>query len=355
MAAVREEVRRTPAYPFTRIDVPVKLDQNESPWDFPENLKKLATERAMSRAWNRYPDLNADTLAERIGAYEGWDPRGVVVTPGSNVLIKLLTELGGINRTVLTVKPTFAVYELEAMMLGARLVEVPLHDDFSLDASGLEAELRKGGPGLVYLTQPHAPTGHLDREDDVVRLANAASKAGGWVTVLDEAYYQYSGSDYRELARGHDDRVVLRTFSKAWGLAGLRLGYALTTPAMATELQKLVPAFNVNALTQAVVEVALEHPQYVRERAEATVRERERVLKALEAHPTWVAYPSSTNFFLVRTPNAEEAYKALISKGVLPRRQDKQHLLAGCLRVALGTPEENDRFLEAAMQIQANG
>ncbi|AFZ66446.1 pyridoxal phosphate-dependent aminotransferase [Deinococcus peraridilitoris] len=350
LASVRADVRRTPAYPFTPIDTPVKLDQNESPLDFPEDLKRLALERAVQKPWNRYPDLNADTLREKIAQFEDWDPRGVIVTPGSNVLIKLLTEMSGIGQTVLTVKPTFAVYELEALMLGAKLVEVPLNEDFSLPLQGLERELQ-GGPGVFYVTEPHAPTGFLDTESDVARLVEAAGER--WTTVIDEAYHQYSGSDYRNLARGHENRLIVRTFSKAWGLAGLRLGYALTSPALASELQKLVPAFNINVMTQAAIEVALEYPEYVRERAQATVAERGRMLEALRAHPTWRALPSSTNFFLVRTPDAGAAYQALIDHGVLTRRQDKGYLLEGCLRVSVGLPEENDRFLAAAMQIQA--
>lgn len=351
-SGIRDSVRRTPAYPFTPIDAPVKLDQNESAYDFPEHLKRLAVERAMSQAWNRYPDIHADRLRGAIGRFEDWDPEGVVVTPGSNVIIKLLTEMAGIGQTVLTVKPTFAVYELEASMLGADLHEVPLNEDWSLPVDGLNAELATRGPGVFYVTQPHAPTGHLDHVQDVQAVLDAASAAGTWVSVIDEAYYQYSGSDLRHLARGHADRVVLRTFSKAWGLAGVRLGYALTSPELAANLRKLVSAFNVNALTQAAVEVALEHPEYVAQRAADAVEERERMLAALAPHPTWTAYPSATNFFLVRTPDADRAYRDLIAHGVLVRRQDKGHGLAGCLRVSVGTPEENDRFLAAAAQLR---
>ncbi|WP_027482627.1 aminotransferase class I/II-fold pyridoxal phosphate-dependent enzyme, partial [Deinococcus pimensis] len=166
-SGVRSEVRRTPAYPFTPIDAPVKLDQNESAYDFPEELKRLAVERALTRPWNRYPDIHTDTLAAAIARFEDWDPEGVVVTPGSNVIIKLLTEMAGIGQTVLTVKPTFAVYELEASMLGADLREVSLEEDFSLPVAGLTAQLAAGGPGVFYLTQPHAPTGHLDAREDV--------------------------------------------------------------------------------------------------------------------------------------------------------------------------------------------
>ncbi|GAA5535125.1 histidinol-phosphate transaminase [Deinococcus aluminii] len=344
-AGVRGTVRAVPAYPFTPIDVPIKLDQNESPYDFPADLKVLATERMLARPWNRYPDLHADRLRARIAAFEDWDPAGVVVTPGSNVLIKLLTELAGIGQTVLTVSPTFSVYTLEAQLLGAKLVQVPLNPDFSLPVEGLKAALRENPPGVLYVTQPHAPTGFVDTGAAVREVVEAA---GDWVVVLDEAYHQYSGTDDRDLVREGENRLSLRTFSKAWGLAGLRLGYALTSPRLAAHLRKLVPAFNVGVLAEAALEVALEHPGYVLERVEEVRRERGRILAALQDHPTWQVLPSQSNFYLLRTPDAEAAYQYLLAQGIVVRRQDKLPMLAGCLRVAVGTPAENDALIAAA-------
>ncbi len=351
LAGVRPEVRATPAYPFTPIDAPFKLDQNESALDFPPALRRLALERLGQRDWNRYPELDAQTLRLKIGEYEGWDPDGVVVTPGSNVIIKLLTEMGGIGQRLLTVQPTFSVYELEAQMLGAQVTRVPLRPDFGLDVEGLKRELAGGGPGVLSLIQPHAPTGFLDAEADVRAVAEAAGD--GWIVVIDEAYHQYSGSDYKALVRGRGNRLSLRTFSKAWGLAGLRLGYALASPELAANLQKLVSAFNVNALTQAVAEVALEHPEYVRARAEEVVWERERVLKALSGLRKLHAHPSQANFFLLRTPDADHAYRFLLERGLLVRRQDKLPMLTGCLRVSIGTKEQNDLLLAAVLELDA--
>ena len=345
LSGVREAVRRTPAYPFTPIDAPIKLDQNESAQNLPPELRQIALERLGQADWNRYPDLHADSLRHKIAAFEDWNPEGVVVTPGSNVLIKLLTELAGVGQTVLSVQPNFSVYGLEASLLGAKSVQVPLNGDFSLPVAGLVQELKEGGPGLLFVTQPHAPTGHLDNEADVRAVLDAAGD--DWVAVLDEAYYQFTPHDGRNMVRERENRVSLRTFSKAWGLAGLRLGYALTSPELAANLQKLVSAFNVNVLTQTVAEVALEHPAYMRERAAETVRERERVLSALANHPIYQALPSQANFFLLRAPDADAAYAHLLSKGILVRRQDKLPMLGGCLRVSIGTPEQNDALLAA--------
>ena len=133
----------------------------------------------------------------------------------------------------------------------------------------------------------------------------------------------------------------------------MRLGYALTSPALAAHLQKLVSAFNVNILTQTVAEVALEHPSYVRERAAQTIAERDRVLAALNQHPVYTALPSQANFFLLRTPDADAAYRHLLSRGILVRRQDKLPMLTGCLRVSIGAPHENDALLQALAEIDS--
>ncbi len=350
-SGVRPEVRSTPAYPFTPIDAPFKLDQNESALDFPLTLRKLAVERMLARDWNRYPDLHAETLKAKIGAYEGWNPEGVVVTPGSNVIIKLLTELGGIGRRVLTVQPNFSVYELEGQMLGAQLTRVPLRPDFGLDVAAMQRELARGGPGVLFLPQPHAPTGFLDTESDLRAVIEAAGD--DWIVVIDEAYHQYSASDYRSLVMERGNRVSLRTFSKAWGLAGLRLGYALAGNDLAANLQKLVSAFNVSTLTQAVAEVALEHPQYVKARAEEAVWERERMLRELSGLTKLHAHPSQANFFLLRTPDAAHAYAFLLERGLLVRRQDRQPMLQGCLRISVGTKEQNDLLLAAVLELEA--
>lgn len=349
--SIRKAVKDTPAYPFQAIDVPVKLDQNENPYDFPLELKQIVAERMLSLPFNRYPDLHADRLKAAIGNFENWNPEGVVVTPGSNVLLHQLTSLAGLRQKVLTVKPTFAVYTLEASILESELTLVPLNADFSLPVEALKAELQKGGPGLFYITEPHAPTGKLDSVEEVESLLEVA-KEYGWLSVIDEAYYQFGGNDFRYAVEKYGNVIITRTFSKAWGLAGLRLGYALSTVELATELQKVISAFNVNALTTLAVEVALENPGYVQKIAEEQCSERDRMIEALQKHPTWKVYPSSTNFFLIRTPNASEAYQSLIDHGVLVRRQDSGFMLEGVLRVSVGKPEENDRFLQAAMQIQ---
>ncbi len=347
--AVRPEIRNAPHYPYTVYDAPVKLDQNESPHDFPQELKALAVERALGAHWNRYPDIHADGLRAKLGAFEGWNPEGVVIASGSNVLIYALTQIAGIGQRVLTLAPAFALYALGAKLLGSQLQELPLEPDFELPMDALLNELRAGGPGLLYLAEPHAPSGKLHDIAEIRRILEAAQD--GWIVVLDEAYHQFAGRDHRALALEFGNVAILRTFSKAWGLGGVRLGYLLAHPGLALEVQKMMLPFSIGALNQAVLDVALEHPGYVQTRVEETLLERRRVYEALLEHPSWTVYPSQANFLLIRTPNAALAHRALLERGVLVRRQDSYAGLAGCIRVSIGTRQENDAFLKAASEI----
>jgi histidinol-phosphate aminotransferase len=347
--AVRREVQDSPDYPFVLIEARVKLDQNESAHDFPADLKQIALARLEQLEWNRYPDLHTDTLREKIAIFEDWQPKGVVVTPGSNVLIHALAQIAGIDQRILSVSPSFSLYAASAKLLGSSLKELPLGPDFSLPMDALLHELRAGGPGIIYLAEPHAPTGTMHPLEQLETIC--ATAGPDWVVVIDEAYHGFSDRDHKALVRDQANVCILRTFSKAWGLAGARLGYLLAQPELAANVQKVVSPFNVSHLNAIVAEVALEHPQYMHARLEEVKSERERVYQKLLEHSSWTVYPSQANFLLIRTPDAKVAHAKLLEHGVLIRRQDSYLGLEGCLRVSIGTPEENTAFLEAAFLI----
>jgi histidinol-phosphate aminotransferase len=347
LRAVRAAVRRAPAYPFTPLEAAVKLDQNESGHDFPPALKQLALERLAGLAWNRYPDMNADALRAKLATYLGRSSDSLVVTTGSNVLIHALAQIAGLGARVLTVQPAFSLYSLSAHLLETALTQVPLEPDFNLPMDALLHELSSAS-GVLYLAEPHAPTGALHDPADLERLVRAAQD---WIVVIDEAYVEFSGREHTRFLE-HPNVCLMRTFSKAWGLGGLRLGYLMATTELAQNVQKILSPFNVSALHAAVAGVALEHPQYVQERVQETILERQRVFAALESHPTWTVYPSSANYHLIRTPDAGAVHRGLLERGVLVRRQDSLRALEGCIRVSVGTPEENTRFLTAAQELR---
>lgn len=352
---IRQAVTSSPDYPFSAISAKVKLDQNESSEDFPAHLKALVLERIAAQEWNRYPDLNSEAICKAIGHHDEWAPSGVVVTTGSNVLIALLIQLTALESRVITVKPNFVLYGLDARLLGAKLTEVPLLPDFNLDVQEIlksldDVPVEQGKPpGVIYIPRPHAPTGTVVAIDDLERII---AHAHDWLVVIDEAYHHFSSGHTLRLAARYPNVVIIRTFSKAWGLAGVRMGYALASEDIAKQLRKLVPPFAVSIMQSVCVQVALENSTYMQQRVTRTKVERDRMTNALLEHSSWTVFPSEGNFILIRTPNASAAYTGLLKQGVLVRRQDSYFGLEGCIRVTVGTVEENDAFLQASASLR---
>ena len=347
---LRPDVRAAPPYHFSARPQAIKLDQNESPYDLPENLKKEVAARLAAIPFHRYPEINAQTLRAKLAQRHDWPPAGVVVSGGSNILIQALVTAAGLGQSVLSVKPTFSVYALQARLQGAQLIERALGEDFSLPLDDLKLELARS-QGVFFLANPAAPTGNIFSTDSLEALAKASAEK--WLFVIDEAYHQFSSTDALPLVRNHPHVVSLRTFSKAFGLGGVRLGYALMQPSLAEQVQKVIMPFSVSALQLAVGEVVLDAPDYVQDRVREALTERERVFRALSGLSGVTPYPSRTNFILFRVPDAGALYEGLLGYGVVVRRQDHVPGLANCLRVSVGTPPENDAFLAAMSDLVA--
>lgn len=347
MKAFKPHLQGLPAYPYTAVEARIKLDQNESPYDLPAELKRRYLERLNHLDFNRYPHLHADDVRQKLGGWLNWSPERLVVSPGSNLLIQALVQAA--NRVVDTA-PAFPHYAFSAKMSAVAYAAVPLghaQGAFELPLAGLLEAMSE--PALTFLPNPHAPTGTLFDAGAIQRLADRAAETGG-LLVIDEAYHQFSGSDYGELARGNPHVALLRTFSKAWGLGGIRAGYLMASAEVCNVIQNFVPPFGLPAHTSALLLTVLEQPRYVEQIVETMNAERAQLYAALKQHPTWQVYPTHTNFFLIRTPDAAEAYTALLRHGILVRRQDHYPGLGGCIRVSVGTPEENRRLLEAAFE-----
>ncbi len=348
--SVRPEVRAARAYHFTPRPARIKLDQNESPYDLPPELKAEVWAKLQDLPWNRYSELAAESLRAAVARYHGWDEAGVVVSSGSNVLIQAFVAACGIGQRVLNVRPTFAVYGEQARLLSAPLTELELGRDFGLPLPQLLVEL-KHGPGVFFLANPAAPTGNAFPQGELETLLRAASP--DWTVMFDEAYHQFADTDLLPLVRANPNAASLRTFSKAFGLGGVRLGYTLTSPDLAEQVQKLLLPFSVSALQVATGLTVLEHPEYVAARAAEAKQERAFLLTELQQLPNLTVYPSQTNFLLFRVGDAKAFFFSLLEAGVLVRRQDHLPGLEGCLRVSVGTPEENRIFVAAAKRAEA--
>ncbi len=343
MDAFKPHLANVADYPYAAVDAAIKLDQNESPEDLPQDLKARALARLAALPWNRYPALHAEEVRAAVARHEGWPEKGVVLAPGSNLLIHALVSGA---RAVIDTQPAFPYYKGAAAALATPYRAVPLGEGFALPVDGLLAELDRG-PGVLFVPNPHGPTGRLFDAGDLERLAARAAERGA-LLVVDEAYHAFSGTDARPLARAHGNVAVLRTFSKSWRLGGIRAGYLLAAPRVAAIVQNLLPPFVIPAHTAAILLTVLESPGYVAPLVAHVREERDRIARALAGHPRWKVFPSASNFLLVRTPDAKAAYDHLLARGILVRRQDHYPGLQGCIRISVGTRAEDDALLAAA-------
>lgn len=330
----------------------IRLDANEAaPFLSPQARARLA-EVAAETPWERYPDVGVGTLRSALAARSGVTPEEVLVGVGSDELIALLlTALsrprpGSDCPIVLTTTPTFVMYRLSARARGERVLEIPLDEAWDLPEASVAAALRVAEPHIIFLSSPNNPTGNRMSGS---RLAALVELAKSSLIVIDEAYIDYSDSDQLDLYRKHENVAVLRTLSKI-GFAALRVGWLIARPAIVRELDKLRLPYNMSSLSQrlatlAVTELAPEIEQGVRR----TVSERERVAAHLAELPGVRVTPSQANFLWVESDRpSERLFHGLCERGILVRSfHARGGRLARALRVTIGTPAENDAFLEA--------
>lgn len=353
---IRPELRSLKPYAVPDSRGLIKLDAMENPYRWPDELIQLWLEDLRQVAINRYPDPNASQLKERLRTVmEVPETFDVLLGNGSDELIELiLLAIAGSGRTVLVPEPSFAMYRLLALALGFSFVGVPLRaEDFALDHTAVLAAMRDHEPVVMFLAYPNNPTGNLwDRH----QLCELIENAPGLV-VVDEAYTAFANASLLpELCR-YPNLLVLRTVSKL-GLAGLRLGFLVGSPAWLAELEKLRLPYNINVLTQASARFALAHYSVLQRQVDAIVRDREALLTELQSLPGVTAWPSAANFILFRSSKrpADALFQGLRNAGILVKNLHGSHpLLANCLRVTIGLPAENEAFLNSLASLLRRG
>lgn len=347
---VRAEVRALGSYHVPDARGLIKLDAMENPYPWPESLKGPWLEALRAVELNRYPDPRAEALKSSLREALALPPAaGLLLGNGSDELIQMiLLALARPGAIALAPVPTFVMYRQIAAAAGMGFVGVPLASDFALDRDACLAALQSQRPAVVFVSWPNNPTGNLFDRADVEALIAAAPG----LVVLDEAYHAFAGESFMEQLAAHPNLLVMRTFSKQ-GMAGLRLGVLAGAPAWLDVLEKVRLPYNINSLTQASVAFALAHRAAFDAQCRAIVAERERLREALARLPGIEVWPSRTNFLLFRVgARAGEVHARLRSAGVLIKNLDAGGgALAGCLRVTVGTPAENEAFLAALARI----
>ena len=337
---------------MTACGIRIRLDSNESPFDLPTPLKENVLDQLRAIPFNRYPQSLAADLKRTIASRIGVDGTQVTLGNGLDEVIHIILQTFGPGRRVIVQKPSFAMYGSAAMAAGANLAAVPLGEGLQLDVSGIieEANARawpgpESDPPMVILCNPHNPTGGCLPEAEI----EAVLRATRALVVVDEAYVEFAGGSVLPLLAKYDRLVVLRTMSKAFGLAGIRVGYSVSSSRVAAELAKVKQPFNLDSLALVIAQTALENDAYCREAIARTIEERTRLASRLSCIPGVTCLPSCTNFVLFRTESAEatEVGAKLRRRGVAVRVFPDEPMLRQYLRVSCGTPEEDDVFLAA--------
>ena len=349
--AVKPAVRAMSGYTLVQPDCPVKLNQNECPFDVPEDLKREIMDEALASNWGRYPGFVPLETRSAVGERHGLGPEHILIGNGSNELIQAIFQaaVGQGDRVVLPT-PTFTLYALMGRIAGADLRTVYLNRDLTFDVDRLAEESTHPGVRLVVLCSPNNPTGSMIQPEEVAAIAGST----GGLVVVDEAYYEFGGVSCVELLDRHPNLVITRTFSKALGAAGLRLGYLAADPALAREIEKVKLPYNVNAISLIAARKLIAQEALIEERASMIRSERRRVFEDLQDLPGIRPWPSHANFVLFEAERpVSEIFHGLIDRGVLIRDVSRYPMLEHGMRVTIGLPEENDAFLDALREMLA--
>lgn len=353
--ALRPDLDDVEPYVSPQLPARVRLNTNESPYPPPPEVVADITERLSASSLNRYPDRDAPELVEAIARRVNWPSEGIWLANGSNeVLLHLFLAFGGPQRTSVTFEPTYPLHTLIGRIAGNRTLaaeRTPV--TFDIDA-GVQRDAMQDADIVVFCS-PNNPTGGVEDRATVERALERVP-----LVIVDEAYIEFAGpgASVLDMLADHPNLVVVRTFSKAWSLAGVRLGYALASPEVISAMASVRLPYSISTFSQFAGLAALRHAELERERIAAIVGERDRLVAGLSALGL-STYPSSANFVLFDAGDREEPdakrterlWNALMDRGVLVRNYASHPQLAGCLRVTAGLPEETQAFLIAMEEV----
>lgn len=348
MIRPRDDVALMEGYHSPQVDVAVRLNTNESPELPPREWTDALVSEVEAIDWNRYPDRAAWELRTAIGALHGVGPEQIFVANGSNeVLQTILLTFGGPGRTAAVWEPTYALHSHIARITGTSVVEGERAQDFSTDLAEVRRVIDRAKPEVSFLCSPNNPTGVVDDEATVRSVLGLVTSVDG-LLVVDEAYGQFAPWSAEALIADDVPLVVTRTFSKTWSMAAARLGYLIGPSWIVAELDKVVLPYHLDAFKQAAGSLAVAHVAEMNERVSRLIEERGRLMNRLSELDVDV-WPSGANFVLFRPRSIDgsEVWQRLVDRSVLVRNCSSWPRLQGCLRVTIGSLDEDDAFLAA--------
>ena len=323
----------------------IKLDANENPYGCsPRVNQALAT----YPYFNVYPDNGQAMLRQLLAGYTGVDAKYIAAGSGGDQLIDLVLRLFvEPGDEVINCVPTFEMYTFFAKVCGGTLVEIPRDDDFAISVAAIKAAINEKTKAIL-LANPNNPTGTITPQRDILEIVDT-----GLPVVVDEAYYEFSGETAAPLVGKYQNLMVLRTFSKWAGLAGLRVGYGIFSPKIADYILRIKPPYSVNVAAIVAVQESLKDIDYLMTGVKAIIAERERLFAELKRIKWLKPSPSQANFILCLVLNgrASQLHQRLQEKGILVRYFDKP-LLKDFIRISVGKPEHTDALIKALQEIE---
>jgi histidinol-phosphate aminotransferase len=353
-ALIRSEIAALSAYHVPDSGDLIKLDAMENPYQLPEKLLKEWLDILSRVSLNRYPDPSAAKLTKKLRAYmQVPEDQGSILGNGSDELIQIMAmAVAKPGRKILAPEPGFVMYKMIATFVGMDYVGVPLNEDFSLNLSATLVAVKQHQPALIFLAYPNNPTSNLFDEDAIVEIIKAAEG----LVVVDEAYHPFACKSFMSRLGEFDNMVVMRTVSKM-GLAGLRLGMLAGPTQWLKEFDKVRLPYNINVLTQTSASFAIDHADVFEQQAASIREQRELMFEELSLIDEIKAYPSKANFILMRLEksDATQVFESLKGQGILIKNMSPQGgVLGQCLRVTVGSPEENKVFISSLKKALKN-
>ncbi len=339
---IKEKIKALNAYHVENFDCAIKLHANENSFTPPAEIQDMFVETFRKFQLNRYPDPNSQKLRETLSRRLNLSPEHITIGNGSDELIQILIQIFcDPNDTVAYPDPTFAMYSIIARGMGLNTHTVSLNDHWDIDADTLLDELNKSGAQIVFLSYPNNPTGNCFSEGEVRKVIERFEG----ITVLDEAYYDFAQSTFLPMLKDHNNLVILRSLSKI-GLAGLRVGFAVADPVIIEQINKVRLPYNSNTVSQTLAEQLLSHFEPVQKQIDVILEQRQWLEEKMKEISGLETFPSHSNFILFRVKdNSGEVFNQLVEKGILIRDLNSHPRLKNCLRVTVGTHEENVEFV----------
>ncbi|AOT72671.1 histidinol-phosphate transaminase [Geosporobacter ferrireducens] len=336
---VRKSIAEIEAYQVPKEEISIRLDANENPYNIGSLFYKTLAERLKEIDLNRYPDTDSTSLRKAIGKYVGFSADNILCGNGSDEMIQnIIQTFVEAGDVVISHRPSFSMYKIFTAIAGGNFIEIDADEDFNINIEGMITAANKNQAKIIFLCNPNNPTGTVIPQNEILRLVKE-TKA---MLVVDEAYYEFHGETMADWIKKEERIIVLRTLSKGMALAGARVGYLLAQKQVIDYIYKVKPPYNLNVYSQALGELFLENITILRGYIQEICEARERLFMQLKGFDELKVFPSKSNFILIKTTKSDAFQEKCVSRKVGIRSYGKEGILKDCLRITIGTKNENE-------------